>query len=1226
LVIDLSQFDFKKKPTLILRNPDGTAVGVLGTAYNVKLDPHYNEVSALEFDLSAYDAVMRTPHYDQVIGLRIVDLKGIGQFVLNNPKTINAGAWESKHCTAYSLEREFVRKDVYLEKNVYNFWNPVSPEGTVLGIIMEKFPNWSVGKVDSDLIGKYRSLDDTDGNAYNVMKSTLQEAYGCIFDFDTYKRKVNVVSAASDPASLPMLFSLDNLIKQLEIEEDDENIATCLGVYGADGLSIVDVNPMGGAKLYNFDYFMNETNFATEAIEKYQAWKAHFRAMQEPFYHLTVEQALKESQVAAEGARLTDLQGELKALEGVQATWVELLASHDYSGKTLEDGTPADEKGVQKELDRVNGLIRDKKQEIDTRQAVVDSAKAKADQLQSERQHIVDSCQFDMFFSEEEILQLDHYIMENRIDESSFVASDVKNYNTKDTSLIISNATAALYGSYSDKGTISFAELPAISQADVNAVYYIASGEKHHWDSVLTRAITPSLKKEATAIVNKTADTQGHELSAEFTSFVKTARDIYVENADGEVVDDSPASIRYLAKGILTVGQRTESLTTETYFLTTADFVDGAWVVYPAGVSVAVQGTGRSKKYKVLPADFVLAEESAITTIQRDNSTIYSLSGGRFSLSAGDTELDADVVRASVEIMKDKTFTLSAYLNGGTLGETAFPSGTVVLTGDSSSATAESAKLTMNIKEARFYFTQNLTEWERRSVAWDLFQYGQEVLEKVSQPSYSFTVDSADFLVMDEFEAFKNALSLGKRVYLKLDDGRVLTPLLLGFSHTFDEESGLTLEFSNKFTSNDENDRLVGLLEQSVSMGKKLELNREINSFTQSHANTAIHDFMNGALDVAKNSILSTTGQAISWDENGLRLRKWNSGRTGYEDEQIWMKDNLIVFTEDAWQHAKMAIGHIHDEELGDLWGVIADSIVGKLLAGENLIIMGTDATGKKTLFRVDGSGMYAYNSRFWMESPNGGAFAIDPSFGLGLGQGNPFTVGSDGTIVPKCIDAATGELKLDKEGFPVGMNFWAGMDGQVYVRGNIYATDGVFNGIVKAKDFQLPSGDSMVSILNNDKKIKSDWLDLMGINVKDENGNTVMTIDGTNGITIQKGSIKWSDVSGRPSIPRLPGYIQSTYIDATKVESFHIKGNKVEAVIPKASNGDDDTGFILTGTYGQNDYRYLRIYSFAGDEALTVFTSPARTTASWSFPITRFHGLLDFSNATTYGLHLTLA
>lgn len=1265
MVIDLSQFDFKKKPTLILRNPDETAIGVLGTAYNIQLKPHYNEVSELEFDLSAYDAVMRTPHYDQVIGLRIVDLKGIGQFVLNNPKITNAGAWETKHCTAYSLEREFIRKDVYLEKNVYNFWNPVSPDGTVLGIIMEKFPNWSVGKVDSDLIGKYRSLDDTDDNAYNVMKSTLQEAYGCIFDFDTYRRKVNVVSAASDPTSLPVFFSLDNLIKQLEIEEDDENIATCLGVYGADGLSIGDVNPMGGAKIYNFDYFMTETNFAPATIEKYQAWKAHFEAVQEPFYNLTVEQALKESQVAAESARLTDMQGELKALEGVQASWVELLASHDYSGKTLEDGTPADEEGVQAELDKVNGQIIAKKQEISAQQAVVDSAKAKADQLQAERKAIVDGCQFETFFTAEEILQLDHYITENSIEESSFVASEVKNYNAKDTSLVVNNATVSLYGSYNDKGTVAFAELPAVSKADCNSVYHIASGDKHHWDSALTRIITPALKKEASAIVNKGTDTKNHELSGEFSAFVKVAQGLYVENTSGKVVDDSSASIRYLANGILSVGQRPESLTAETYFLTTADFVDGTGIVYPAGVSVAVQGNSRSKKYKVLPSGFSMTEESAITSIQRASSTIYSLTGGRFSLSAGSTSLDADVVRVSVEVMTDKSFTLSAYLNSGTMGSTTFPSGTVVLTGKSKSVAGESAKLTLNIKEARFYFTQNLTEWERRSVAWDLFQYGQEILEKVSQPSYSFTVDSADFLVMDEFEAFKNALSLGKRVYLKLDDGRVLTPMLLGFSHTFDEKSGLTLEFSNKFTSKNKNDQLVYLLKQSVSMGKKMDLNREINAFTQSHANTAIHDFMNGALDVAKNTILSATGQAIFWDENGLRLCKWNSDRTGYEDEQIWMKDNLIVFTEDSWEHAKMAIGHIHDKELGDLWGVIADSIVGRLLAGENLIIMGTDATGKKTLFRVDGSGMYAYNSRFWMESPNGGAFAVDPSFGLGLGQGNPFAVGSDGTIVPKCIDTKTGALKLDKDGFPVGMNFWAGLDGQVYIRGNVYATDGVFNGtvyatdgefkgIVKATDFQLPSGDSMVSILNNDKKIKSDWLDLLGINIKDTAGNIMMTIDGTNGITINKGSISWGAVTGTDEIDQriqdvqdiaddayseassanddllklVKGNLQkpgATFINGKEVSAPTIRGGKIYGAQMYANEYNiyplDDTeytgSFNLYGNFGGRQYQFLEIAY--GDSGLgtpnVTFDSPNGATAEWGFNVTRFTGkTLDFS------------
>lgn len=154
---------------------------------------------------------------------------------------------------------------------------------------------------------------------------------------------------------------------------------------------------------------------------------------------------------------------------------------------------------------------------------------------------------------------------------------------------------------------------------------------------------------------------------------------------------------------------------------------------------------------------------------------------------------------------------------------------------------------------------------------------------------------------------------------------------------------------------------------------------------------------------------------------------------------------------------------------------------------------------------------------------------------------------------------------------FPVGMNFWAGMDGQVFVRGNIYATDGVFNGIVKATDFQLPSGDSMVSILNNDKKIKSDWLDLMGINVKDGNGNTVMTIDGTNGITIQKGTIQWSNVSEKPSIPTLPSYIKSTKITETTIESPTIIGGNFYCGSDGGFDLRFDSGGTIIGMYPVN-------------------------------------------------------
>lgn len=390
-------------------------------------------------------------------------------------------------------------------------------------------------------------------------------------------------------------------------------------------------------------------------------------------------------------------------------------------------------------------------------------------------------------------------------------------------------------------------------------------------------------------------------------------------------------------------------------------------------------------------------------------------------------------------------------------------------------------------------------------MAWDLFQYGQEVLEKVSQPSYSFTVDSADFLVMDEFEAFKNALSLGKRVYLKLDDGRVLTPLLLGFSHTFDEQSGLTLEFSNKFTSNDENDRLVDLLEQSVSMGKKLDLSREVYSaFVDSHANTAIDDYMNNMLNLAVKAILSEKNEVVSINENGIRLMKWlDNTHSAYDPHQIWMTHGGILFTDTAWEGtgkkpgAMMGIGHFVDDKLGEVTGVIAPNVVGSLLAGEQLYIYGKDMEGRNATFTIDNTGIHSTNmNQIW--DSNTGQVAVAPEYGIIAGLKSPTGKGlfkiEEGKIVPiGTMDVIDGKPTDDR------INVWIGTDGTAYFKGNIYATDGVFNGIVKATDFQLPSGDTMVSILNSSKdKIVADYLDLMGINIKNDAGQTVMTIDQT--------------------------------------------------------------------------------------------------------------------------------
>ena len=262
-----------------MQNMDDTPIGVLKYAFNVEADLCYNEVSTLSFELPGYVDGKQTPNYEKVVGMRIIDLKDYGRFLLVDPKTESDGVREVKSCTAYSLEYEFTFKKLVLTAGTYNLWNPIAPNDTIIGMILDLMPSWKIGQVDATLIDKYRTFDDSgDQNIYNFIKSDLQESYGCVFDFDTYNRLIYVRDITNEPETTPVLFSMDNLIKEVSVEEDTESIVTQLSVYGADNVDIRSVNPMGTTSLINLDYFMTHDYFSRDIINKYNDWKETFQS------------------------------------------------------------------------------------------------------------------------------------------------------------------------------------------------------------------------------------------------------------------------------------------------------------------------------------------------------------------------------------------------------------------------------------------------------------------------------------------------------------------------------------------------------------------------------------------------------------------------------------------------------------------------------------------------------------------------------------------------------------------------------------------------------------------------------------------------------------------------------------------------------------------------------------------------------------------------------------
>ena len=960
MVVDFAKINVNEQPMLILQNLDDTPIGVLRLAFNVVAELCYNEVSTLTFDLPGIVDGAKTPNYDKVTGMRIIDLKNYGRFILVDPSVSDDGVELIKSCTAYSLEYEFTFKKLPLTEGTYNLWNPIVPKGTILGLITELMPSWKVGSVDSTLIDKYRTFDDSsDQNIYNFMKSDLQESYGCIFYFDTYKRLIHVRDIMNDAPISPVYFSVENLVKDVKVSEDTESIVTNLGVYGADGVDIRSVNPMGTSSIINLRYFMTLDNFSQSVINKYNLWEETFESYQQQYYNLTIEEALKTAQLVTEQAAMTTLQGELTSLENIQAVTIQAIAQGLKS---------------QSDLNSVNAKMSAKKAEITQKQSEIDSISAEVSSLNEQMVAINNKTALSAFFTEDEYKIINRYLKEDSVSEDSFVIPKVATYDT-------------------------------------------------------------------------------------------------------------------------------------------------------SGESVKVSG-----------AIFNISRSEVINVKNDFGKDIYSVSGGVLECSTSGFVLQANLIRASLDFDNEKNILFTARVNDGTLNGTEFPNACVSISGTaisvSSNVKAESevngaissgSTLQFKINAANLYFTRSTTEYEQRTVEWDLFEYGKELLKKNAYPCYSFSLDIANFLALSEFSYFKNKLELGGKIYWKQRDGRILQPYLLNVKIPFEDLSNFEIELSSKCNAFDDSFNYEELVQSGATAGKTLDGGKwTYNQFVNSGAETSLSKFMKSALDIAKNNIMSSSGQDISWNESGLRLRKRIDGSpTEYEPYQIWMNNGSIMFTTDNWQTANLAIGQMVSEDGTLISGVIADSLIGKLIASNSMIIESEKKDGKTSVFRVDGNGASLHNAIFDIYNANQVQITLNPYSGIAIGK-YPLYDGDEYTINEK------------------NASFWVDTNGNVHIKGTLEGCDGKFSGelsaasgnfkgVVQASDFLDKSGKSMLTSDKN--KFDSNYLDLGNIQIDGTTGNITMT----GSINLQ-GNITW----GTGSSPVRVLYGRSSYATPTSPYSSY--------------------------------------------------------------------------------------
>lgn len=931
-----------EQPVLFLNTLTGEPICPISNRMHLTGKYKYNDVSELSFEVPdrilVDDEWQENECFDQLRGMRTIFAEPYGVFVLVNPSISDDGIQRVKSCTAYSLEYELNYKTMPAIEGTFLFHDPTGTnENTMTAMILEQAPNWSIGHVDTTVATRYRTFDDSADSLYSFMMNTLQDSYGCVFLFDTRRRKINIYDMDNAVVNVPMYLSKNNLLMNQSIEELSDEIVTCLSVYGADDTSIASVNPLGGDKMYNLDYFIEIGDIPASIAEKWKLWQENFTTYQSIFSNLFAQYYSNLMVYNTQNSLLTDLEGELSALNHVLDTY-KTDASGDHAAEIAS--TEAD--------------ITAKQKEVDDQKAIVEASQTKCESAIKSMEDIQELCSFEKYFSAEELKIINAYIKEDTIQDSTYVVQ-----------YIDGDVAAA------NKITADNVYTVILTEANL----YKAENYKE-----LTQAEIDKLK------------TDGQMTQAEIDKLLEVTNNIAQTHLGWNFFN-----ISYGKLVIQDVEKKFD--------------LSGLVVNSTFSYKEAANDDGTHDCVITFNID------SPVFGEEEPASAVFVVSGTCNNIQYVDHTEDQERVDS----------------------------------------------MSLNLVSGILSLTCDTSIYQRQNTIQDLYEYGKSCLHDLAYPAYEFDVDSGNFMWNEEFLPFKENIELGHSVNLEFKDGFYLAPILIEMDVNYDDATDFKLIFGNKIHSINPEFKLADTIGKSAKTSSSLNSSKfTYKAFANSTVQNDVEKLIHDALDVARNAIINSNGQNVIIDDGGIHLIKIIDKVTGEKDPcEIRLVNNQIVFTDDGWDSAKMAIGKIQTDPNSDTYtmGVVAESLIGNIIIGNKLTIESTGRdpiTGDTLvkLFRVDENGAYLRNSIIAMEGSKGNKMLFDPNFGCSYGDNTTF-YDDNGVLKYGFMDYTDEEnpvLKFDEDGFPTGASFFYDIDSnKAYFRGDIYANNGYFKGKVEA-------------------------------------------------------------------------------------------------------------------------------------------------------------------------------
>lgn len=242
------------------------------------------------------------------------------------------------------------------------------------------------------------------------------------------------------------------------------------------------------------------------------------------------------------------------------------------------------------------------------------------------------------------------------------------------------------------------------------------------------------------------------------------------------------------------------------------------------------------------------------------------------------------------------------------------------------------------VEELKLFVYEKDFSDDRYIDAKELYKATVNEFEKYQKPTRSFKTDLTSFINSIESKKYHGRLEIGEEVKIKSNKlEEEYTSIILGYSG--DLVSGdFQLEISDNMDDIDALDRLATIIYQAESSSSILENNKyKWNNIVE--VKDEVTAWRDKEIKAVNNRITAGANESITLDNRGMMIRN-----PDFPNEVIIIQSGVVALSKDNGKTWNTSITPN---------GVIAETLIGKILAGNNLII--TNDSGS---FVIDNTGL----------------------------------------------------------------------------------------------------------------------------------------------------------------------------------------------------------------------------------------------------------------------------